>query len=74
MTAYRVPDVARATAKNLDGGRVDYVTLGNEEGCCGSVLLRSGQRAVVEKMAEDNVETIKSKGIKRVSDLLRGLL
>jgi heterodisulfide reductase subunit D len=45
-------DMARVLAK----AKVDFGTLGNEEGCCGSTLLRTGLLDAARRMAEKNIE------------------
>ncbi len=65
MASYRVQDIARATVKILKHAGVNFTMLGTEEACCGSVLLRTGQREPVEKKyARANVEKISAKGVK----------
>ncbi len=64
MASYRVQDTAITTTKILRHANVDFTILGTEEGCCGSVLLRTGQRnPVVNKYARINVEKISAKGV-----------
>ena len=64
MASYRVQNIARATVQILRHAGVNFTILGEEEGCCGSVLLRTGQREPVEKeYAQANVEKIRSKGV-----------
>ncbi len=63
--AYRVQETARATIEILRKAGVDFTLLGTEEGCCGSVLLRTGQNeSVEEKIAGANVEKIMATGAK----------
>ena len=65
MASYRTQETAIATVKILQNAGVDFTMLGTEEGCCGSVLLRTGQRELVEeKYARANVEKISAKGVK----------
>jgi len=62
--SYRVQDTAKATVNILKHAGVDFTMLGTEEGCCGSVLLRTGQRGPVEKKyAKMNVEKISARGV-----------
>ena len=57
--SYRVQGTARATIEILRIAGVDFTMLGTEEGCCGSVMLRTGQaKSVEEKIAKTNVEKI----------------
>jgi len=62
--SYRVPDTAITTVKILRHANVNFTMLGTEEGCCGSVLLRTGQREpVAEKYSKKNVEMISARGV-----------
>ncbi len=64
MASYRVRSIAISTVKILRHANVDFTLLGVKEGCCGSILLRTGQRdPVVNKYAKANVEKITSKGV-----------
>ncbi|MBC7109780.1 MAG: (Fe-S)-binding protein [Archaeoglobi archaeon] len=58
MASYRVPSIAKATAKVLEAGGIDFEVLGEGERCCGSVLLRTGQRDAFEKVARENAEIL----------------
>jgi len=58
MASYRVPSIARATARILKAGGVDFEVLGEKEKCCGSVLLRTGQQDAFEKIAKENAEIL----------------
>ncbi|MEM4233026.1 MAG: (Fe-S)-binding protein, partial [Thermoplasmata archaeon] len=54
--AYRMQPLAAATARLLAKAGVKFNILGEEEWCCGSPLLRTGQRGVVrDELAEHNV-------------------
>ncbi|KPV61639.1 MAG: CoB--CoM heterodisulfide reductase iron-sulfur subunit D [Candidatus Bathyarchaeota archaeon BA1] len=65
MASYRVQDTVITTVKILKHANADFTMLGTEEGCCGSVLLRTGQRnPVVEKYSKRNVEMISARGVK----------
>lgn len=66
MATYRLPEVAKATDKILDTAGIDYTTLGNEEDCCGSVLLRIGMKQEAKMLARKNIEKIESMGVMRV--------
>jgi len=64
VASYRVPETAITTVKIFRHANVDFTMLGTEEGCCGSVLLRTGQREpVVEKYSKRNVEIISARGV-----------
>ncbi len=58
-----VRQVAEDTARIFKAAGVDFVFLGNEEICCGSVALRIGDRDLVKKMAEKNLEMFNSIGV-----------
>jgi Fe-S oxidoreductase len=65
MASYRSQETARATVKILSKAGVDFTMLGQDEGCCGSVLIRTGQRELIENgYAKANVEKIAAKGTK----------
>jgi heterodisulfide reductase subunit D len=54
--------IARDTAALLNEAGVDFGVLGEEEVCCGSVLLRTGERALVRELAEQNLEKFERLG------------
>lgn len=63
--AYRMQPLAAATAKLLDKAGVRFNILGEEEWCCGSPLLRTGQRGVVrDELAPHNVHEMERRGWK----------
>ncbi len=51
-----IREMALNTARVLATARVDFGTLGNEESCCGSTLLRTGLTESARKTAERNIE------------------
>ena len=51
-----IRDMAVNTAKVLGKAGVDFGTLGNDEGCCGSTLLRTGLVESARKTALRNIE------------------
>jgi Fe-S oxidoreductase len=63
-------NLAVSTARVLNKLGVEFCTLGEEEACCGSVLLRTGQYHkednLAKRLAESNVSKIKAKGAKTV--------
>jgi heterodisulfide reductase subunit D len=65
-SAYREQELAKATAKLLNKAKIPFQILGSEEFCCGSPLLRTGQRELAIELAKHNVEAIRKKGIKKV--------
>jgi len=54
--------VARHTALLLRKAGVDFAVLGDEEVCCGSVLLRVGERDLARELAEKNLEIFRKLG------------
>ncbi|MDD5223905.1 MAG: heterodisulfide reductase-related iron-sulfur binding cluster [bacterium] len=58
-----VKEVAINTTRVLNKAGVDFGILGNEERCCGSVLLRMGDYEF-ERLAGQNIETFNNLGIK----------
>ncbi|MCL2549595.1 MAG: (Fe-S)-binding protein [Methanimicrococcus sp.] len=59
-------NLAVSTARVLNKLGVEFCTLGEEEACCGSVLIRTGQfykeDELAKRLAQTNVENIKAKG------------
>jgi heterodisulfide reductase subunit D len=66
MSSYRTKSIAKATKKILDSTGTDYITLGPEEKCYGSVLLRTGQVDEARELAKSNIEMIRSKEVSTV--------
>ncbi len=62
----RLQKVARAIVDILNAAGVDFGTLGNEEGCCGSEIRRMGDPWTFEYLAEENMEIFKSYGVSKV--------
>jgi len=63
--AYRMGPLAAATAKLLDKAGVKFNILGEDEWCCGSPLLRTGQKSVVrDELAPHNVREMEKRGWK----------
>jgi Fe-S oxidoreductase len=62
----RVQKVARALAQALSAAEVDFGILGTEENCCGSEVRRLGEAGLFEMLVEENGETIRSTGTKRI--------
>jgi Fe-S oxidoreductase len=63
--AYRMQPLAAATAKLLDKAGVKFNILGEDEWCCGSPLLRTGQKSVVrDELAPHNVREMEKRGWK----------
>ncbi len=62
---YRVPEIADAMLQIFDKLGIKYRVM-NEEWCCGSVLLRTGQVEAAKELMEHNIEEIKRSGAKTV--------
>jgi Fe-S oxidoreductase len=62
MATYRAQDIARATIELLRRAGVDFELLGKEEWCCGSVLLRTGDRTTAEEVARHNIKVLGDAG------------
>ena len=57
-----IRDMALNTARVLASAKVDFGTLGNEEGCCGSTLLRTGLTESARKTVAKNLEKFDKAG------------
>ncbi len=62
----RCQGIARALARVFEAAGYDYTTLGAEEVCCGSEILRLGETGLFEELAETNKETFRELGIREV--------
>jgi Fe-S oxidoreductase len=61
--AYRMQPLAVATAKLLDKAGVKFNLLGEDEWCCGSPMLRTGQKGPVrDEVAPHNVRAMDKRG------------
>ncbi|VUT26429.1 MAG: (Fe-S)-binding protein [Candidatus Methanolliviera sp. GoM_oil] len=65
-SSYREQQIAKATVKSLDAADIPFRVLGEDEWCCGSPLMRTGQREKAKETARHNVEAIKKTGAKTV--------
>lgn len=65
-SAYRRKEIAIATARVLSAAGVKFTILGEEEFCCGSPLLRVGNRKAFEELARHNIEALQRRGITQV--------
>jgi len=61
-----IHSVAVATIMNLTAAQVDFGLLGREEVCCGSTLLRIGDRSGFEKYRDQNLEIFSRLGVKTI--------
>jgi len=59
-----VEEVAINTVNILEHAQTDFGILGNKERCCGSVLLRMGDRESFETIATENIKQFNELGIK----------
>lgn len=64
--AIMLPSLARTGLKILQSTGQKITVLGEDEWCCGSVLLRTGQGNQVKKLADHNLEALQSTGAKLV--------
>jgi Fe-S oxidoreductase len=62
----RIKHISVAMATILDHAGVSWGMLGKEELCCGDSLRRLGNEYVFDKMAKQNVELFKEKGVKKI--------
>ncbi|MHA2200017.1 MAG: (Fe-S)-binding protein [Candidatus Thorarchaeota archaeon] len=65
MSSYRLQSIAKSTARLLQKLDVNFTILENEV-CCGSVLLRTGQSKEVTELMKSNLEQIQSTGATKV--------
>lgn len=66
MSRLRVKSIADSTEMLLSKMGVDFETLGEGEGCCGSVLKRTGQADDALAVAKETVKRVGSRGFKEV--------
>jgi len=62
----RIIKQTRSMVKVLDAAGVDYAVLGHQEGCTGDPARRAGNEMLFQMLAEQNVETLKSVGAKKI--------
>jgi len=55
-----------ASAKLLQKAGVNFATMGQDEPCCGSTLLRIGQTDAFNELAAENVKKFESLGVKKI--------
>lgn len=58
--------VSIAMAQLLDKAGITWGILGKEEKCCGDSVRRLGNEYIFDKMAKENVEIFKERGVKKV--------
>jgi Fe-S oxidoreductase len=62
----RIIKQTRAMVKVLGAAGVDYAVLGHQEGCTGDPARRAGNEMLFQMLAEQNVETLRSTGARKV--------
>jgi len=62
----RLQKVPQNTANLLKKAGVDFGILGNKEFCCGSPILKIGDRKLYESYAQKNIEAFNRLGVKKV--------
>jgi heterodisulfide reductase subunit D len=62
MATYREQAIAKTTIDLLKKAGIEFTMLGEEEWCCGSVMLRTGNKDVAQEMAEHNIAAFKKAG------------
>lgn len=58
--------VPQSTVTILKNTGVDFGILGNKEGCCGSPVLKVGDRKLFEKIARENIKKFHELGVSKV--------
>ena len=72
VSAYRKPSIVQSVEKILTSTETDYTTLGAQELCCGSVLMRTGQTRAAEKLARQNTRMFKELGVQKILTVCPG--
>ena len=62
VTSFRYPDIAKAAVQALRKMGVDPMLLGEREGCCGDLLLLTGQLEAARVNAERVLKTLEPEG------------
>lgn len=65
-SSYRTHKIAEATVDALEIAGINFRIMHPDEWCCGSPLLRTGQRKMVKDLVRHNVDAIKASGARRV--------
>lgn len=60
MATYRANDISKSTIELLKRGGVEFELMGEDEWCCGSVMLRTGNTEVADELREHNLEALKA--------------
>ncbi len=64
--SFKLPNLAKSTAKILKKLGIDFTIAGKNEYCCGSPFIRTGQLDVVRKLFEKNIKTWERMGIETI--------
>jgi len=64
--SYRVKEIAQSTVKILSHFGIEFNYLGRDEICCGSTLIRTGQKDKAEKLVEKNIKIWEKNGIETI--------
>lgn len=72
VPSYRRPSIVKSVEKILNAAGVEYTTLGTQELCCGSVLMRTGQTRTVRELAQQNTRNFKELGVKKILTVCPG--
>jgi Fe-S oxidoreductase len=64
--SYRVNEIAESAARIFSHFGVEFNYLGVDEICCGSTLLRTGQKERAEKLIERNIKIWRSSRIEKI--------
>jgi Fe-S oxidoreductase/nitrate reductase gamma subunit len=62
----RVQKVARSFVRLLQAANVNFAVLGTEERCTGESARRMGDELLFQQLAQQNVETLASRGVRRI--------
>jgi Fe-S oxidoreductase len=62
----RVQEVARSLVTIFRKAGVNFSILGNEEKCCGSEMLTTGEKGLFEMLRDQNIETFKKYGVRKI--------
>ena len=64
--SYRQQRYANLTLRLLQKLGIKFTLLGNDEWCCGSPLLRTGQAEIIRDLVKHNIDAFKERGVKKV--------
>ena len=59
MATYRAKDIAKSTIELLRRGGVEFELMGEDEWCCGSVMLRTGNVDLADELRKHNLDAFK---------------